>query len=883
MSFLYTLIIYPIVQIIEVVFTFSQKVFREPGVSLIVISGVITLLCLPVYAVAEKWQELERNLQKKFKPKVDTIKNVFKGDEQYMILSAYYRQNHYHPVYALRGSFGLLIQIPFFIAAYSYLSHLEVLKGAPFLFIADLGVPDGDGIHILPIVMTVINCTAGLIYTRGFPVKEKIQLFLMAAVFLVLLYNSPSGLVIYWTMNNCFSLVKNLYYKFNFKWKNTLIALSVSAVCIFLSFYMMRIYTGDIKLRTLFCCLFLMIGIIPWILSPGKALLKKIPVPRYTNTKTLLLFIVSFAAVWIITGLFLPSMLIAASPQEFSYIDSYTTPVFFILNTCLQAAGFFIFWPVCLYFLFSPGAKRVFSLLGPVLLGAAVCNVFFFAGDYGIISMALVFDNAVKHSIVAILVNLGALLIPTAVIVFLFFTGKYRGLIVSAALCLSAVFTFSLYNVFSIQGEFQKLQKYRGSQTDAVLSVEPVFSLSRTGKNTVLIMLDRALNTFLPYILEESPELTDIYSGFVYYPNTVSFNGYTRMGAPPIFGGYEYTPLEMNKRDTVPVVTKHNEALLLMPRIFSEAGYAVTVTDPPYPNYSSKGDLRIYDQYPAVKALLTDSVYTDLWIREHKFPAPSSGSILKRNLLWYGFFRASPLAFRQGIYLQGDWCAPGLLQKITLTLNGYSVLDYLPQLTGITRDGQNTALFMVNNTTHEASFLQAPEYRPALSVTNYGKTPFSKEHTYHVNAAAVKRLADWFVFLKKEQVYDNTRIIVVSDHGTEPNFVTKIGLPFNVDQFNPLLLFKDFDASGSIKTDTTFMSNADVPFLALEGQIENPVNPFTGKIIGTELKENPLYIAISGSIHLENPTDALFVLDPKRDYYVHDTIFDPANWSKAGE
>ena len=35
----------------------------------------------------------------------------------------------------------------------------------------------------------------------------------MAVIFLVLLYNSPSGLVVYWTCNNIFSLVKNIFYK----------------------------------------------------------------------------------------------------------------------------------------------------------------------------------------------------------------------------------------------------------------------------------------------------------------------------------------------------------------------------------------------------------------------------------------------------------------------------------------------------------------------------------------------------------------------------------------------------------------------------------------------------------------------------------------------
>jgi hypothetical protein len=102
-----------------------------------------------------------------------------------------------------------------------------------------------------------------------------------------------------------------------------------------------------------------------------------------------------------------------------------------------------------------------------------------------------------------------------------------------------------------------------------------------------------------------------------------------------------------------------------------------------------------------------------------------------------------------------------------------------------------------------------------------------------------------------------------------------------VDQFNPLLLVKDFDASGNLKIDMSFMSNADVPTIALRGLIEHPVNPYTGNAINGEAKKNPLYIAISGSIHISDPRTTQFELNPKEDYYVHDNIFDANNWEKA--
>jgi len=42
-----------------------------------------------------------------------------------------------------------------------------------------------------------------------------------------------------------------------------------------------------------------------------------------------------------------------------------------------------------------------------------------------------------------------------------------------------------------------------------------------------------------------------------------------------------------------------------------------------------------------------------------------------------------------------------------------------------------------------------------------------------------------------------------------------------------------------------------------------------------------LYIAISGSIHLSGSNNSRFLLNPKEDYYVHDSIFSAENWIPA--
>ena len=58
--------------------------------------------------------------------------------------------------------------------------------------------------------MTFINLAAGYVYAKDKDVKDKATIVLIALVFLIILYNSPSSLLIYWTFNNLFSLVKNI-------------------------------------------------------------------------------------------------------------------------------------------------------------------------------------------------------------------------------------------------------------------------------------------------------------------------------------------------------------------------------------------------------------------------------------------------------------------------------------------------------------------------------------------------------------------------------------------------------------------------------------------------------------------------------------------------
>jgi YidC/Oxa1 family membrane protein insertase len=890
-EFFYNLIIFPIVQIIDFAFVFVDRVFHNPGFAVIGVSAAITICILPLYFVAEHWQQIERDTVKKLKPKIDKIKAVFSGDEQYMILSAFYRQNHYHPVYAMRSTFGLLIQIPFFIAAYSYLSHLPDLRSVSFLFIPDLGAPDallpiaGRRVNVLPFAMTAINIAAGIVYTRGFPARDKIQLYGMALVFLLLLYNSPSALVLYWTLNNIFSLIKNILSKSK---KARLAGFFLLCAGVLLMDAVVLFFLNvSIPKRVFFAALGSLVFFLPLIRIGHNKFMRIIDGHKnspaasavYQNSA----FILSMAVIFLLAGLVIPGSMIASSVEEFSFIESFKSPFPFLLNTVVQSAGLFLFWPLCVYFLFSKRIRIYLTLTAAFLVALALVNTFVFPSYYGFLTITLIFSQppVFNTGILPVLFNILAVLVLAAVFLFLLFCRKriiFRSLQVILLISLG---TFGLLKVLAIGGDYAKFAAVRNSENYA-RAIEPVYSFSKTGKNVLVIMLDRAIGGFVPCIFDEKEEIAKGFTGFTWFPNCASYSSYTLLGAPPLFGGYEYTPLEINKRKNDLLRSKYNESLLLMPRMFFEAGYEVCVTDIPY------AESEIFAAYPGIRADNLTGKFSAHWLEDHpETKVASISGILKNNFIRLSYFKFLPPFLRIFLYDDGEWLTKSgsggddveNRGKLTLTtIDSLSVLDLLTSLTVVKNDAPGTLTIMVNNLTHDPAFFEYPGYDAVTSAANFGDGPFSQDPHYHVNMKAFLLLEKWFAFLKENQVYDNTRIIIVSDHGSWlPKTPGKVIGTYSA--YNPLLLYKDFNSLGILNTDETFMTNADTPLLAVKNIIANPVNPFTGKPLAEDKKDG-VTISTMRLTDFNDHSKYTYNIPNNAWLHVRDNIFDPSNWER---
>lgn len=842
-SALYQIFIMPLIQLTEFFYSLFFEVTGNQGIAVIGLSFVVTIFTLPLYMVAEQWQETERNIQKKLKPGVERIKNTFKGDEQYMILTAFYRENHYHPIYALRSSFSLLIQIPFFIAAYNFLSNLEPLKNYSFLFIKSFGEPDATfhigsfAVNILPIAMTIINCVAGFIYSKGHSLSEKIQIYGCAAVFLLLLYNSPAGLVVYWTMNNILSLVKNIFYKIKNPKKVLYIIACILSICMILCAAIV-FKNAKIIFRIGLVFAGVVIPAAPFAVSFFSSLFESHFKILDENPKLRLsIFLISAFILAVLTGLAIPSILMQSEPEQYSYVDSYTSPLYFVWHTFFQALGFFVVWPFCFYALFSAKTKKILTFLFSFIAFSAVLNCFAFSGNYGSVNPNLLFMTP-QHfmpGIKTVIVNILCMLVILASLVAAF-SFKAKILNSVCTIFLISLAAISGKNIISVQNSFRRM-----TAPDFSKKIEPVFHLSKTGKNVIILMQDRYFSPLIPEILKNNPELNGQLDGFVWYPNTVSFGKLTMIGTPGIFGGYDYTPFEINRRADKTLQQKHNEAILTMPVVFHNNNWNVTVADLPYENYLEQPVTDMYKGYEFINRVTTHGTYSDIWYARHgmkKSPFMSEG--IKRNFIWFSVLKIVPPFMRQIIYHKEYWISYNKFENSAKFIDNYSEIDLFPEL--FDDSSEKNAFFLLDNeANHESILLQAPDYVPVENVTQFG--PGGNDATYSSMVGIILRFTNFIDFLKKNEIYDNTKIIIVSDHGMSRDtgtFDNKTqNFPFNKDNMTATLLVKDFSSRGKLKKDYTFMTNADTPALALKDIDGNALNPFT---------KNPLDVNSMGGV-----------------------------------
>jgi YidC/Oxa1 family membrane protein insertase len=175
------------------------------GVAIIILTTLIKAVFWPLSARSFKSMQRMKELQ----PKMQRLKERYADDRERlnMEMMQLYKT---HKVNPLGGCLPMVVQIPFFFALYKILLGSIELRHAPFFFwLQDLSAR--DPYYITPLLMGAsmfLQQRMTPMSGGGNEAQMKMMMYGMPAIFTFMFLNFPSGLVIYWLVNNLLSIAQ---------------------------------------------------------------------------------------------------------------------------------------------------------------------------------------------------------------------------------------------------------------------------------------------------------------------------------------------------------------------------------------------------------------------------------------------------------------------------------------------------------------------------------------------------------------------------------------------------------------------------------------------------------------------------------------------------
>lgn len=200
------------------------QVVPNYGIAIIILTVIVKALLFPLthksYESTSKMQTVQ--------PKIQELREKHKDNPQKMNaeMAELYKKEGVNP---LGGCLPLLLQFPFFIAMFGLFNNHFDLRGATFIpgWITDLSAPDSilhfdftipligwNDIRLLPILFLGSQILTSMLMqstTAQSSGQMKFMQFGLPVMFFFILYNMPSGLLVYWIFSNLLTLGQQMF------------------------------------------------------------------------------------------------------------------------------------------------------------------------------------------------------------------------------------------------------------------------------------------------------------------------------------------------------------------------------------------------------------------------------------------------------------------------------------------------------------------------------------------------------------------------------------------------------------------------------------------------------------------------------------------------
>lgn len=819
LALLYTLLILPIETVIQVFLEATYSLSNNYGIAIVLTSVAINTVLIPIYYQANKWKEADHLMQQRMQPEIDKIKKSYSGQERHYYIQTIHRRHRYSPLSSIKASTGFLLQIPFFFAAFHLLSQYPALEGQSFLFLNNLAAPDGllNGINLMPFLMTAISLASAAIYAKGMQAKEHYQLWGLALLFLVLLYNESAGLLLYWTMNNVFYFCKNLVEK-----------------------------TAPVANR---------VQRLHRATQPLQQRLAHQP----HNTPVYLALIALLTVV-----LFANPVSLFNATTDFSLdLKAYLAHNYQL--SLLIIMGFYVVYQL------SP--QKLKTTIATLLVGTLIIAMsysFLIPSSYGDMDLFTFSDNSVlktsrwQRARNAFFI-LGALYAG-------YYAFKHHPNVIKAI----SVIGMASSLIFIATSRNPELELQAESSPIAATTYEEELANTLAfsqDKNIIVLFLDGFNASQVTLALKEDPAFLDNYEGFTWFKNTLSTGTTTGSSYLALAGGHQYTVEAINQRDIVSIADETNKAYRVYPDAFSRAGWHITFADPQYGT-----------QFPE-SVYLSQYDYAQHFLQQREWYPDFQAELLKSIdnseeviLTSIAIFKATPPVLKRKVYNGGRW-----LSKTSGGVVGRHL--------HINNKGQHWGLLnaladesLASHTQNTFKYLHFDFPHPGHAIDAEGDLHGPSNYTIESQQALAK-IGDFLNRLKTLGIYDNSMIILVSDHGWtytptdgfSPDFNEHIPVGFHKKMqpsvAHALLMVKDFNARGALDISNTFMSNADVAGIVC-AQLQEGCGIPDANYLQTAPADRTLTISTVNRYNFQ-AKDKFIVEDM---YQVREHLFDHNNW-----
>ena len=835
------------------VFSLSVSITNNYGIALILMSFFITLITTPIYFLADRWADEEKKIQDEMRSEIDSVKAVYDGQKQFYLIQTIHRIHGYKFFYSFRSMLGILFQIPFFFSAYNVLSAQTVFSGISFAFVSDLGKPDGLlwGINLLPALMTLVNMISALFFSKSLKVKDNLQTFVLALFFFIFLYSSPSALLIYWTMNNIFSLLKSIIktrkVKFSLMGKDDKLLISsflktygVFFAVYILSFslnafshyrkYILLLYcfpfgfiflvsllrkkvSSGFIVRHSFSLLCLFFSVVLYLMNARLSYFKDVIFLVLIISVTYLLYILvkpqkrfeilnntlttKDSLLLILLGIFLFAVVLPLSVYASNPLEITNSPL------KLVSVGVVIFLISCVVIICLRNKTKIINTIVLLISFALLFYLFNYVllpvNGLTVQGFELANVNLIAAKLSYFIRDLGILFL--VVLTFFLLTRKKQVLFIylSAFLIVGSILSST-----KLLTAYKEL-KSKETPTEITYITSDILSkhqFSKNQKNVIIFICDMFNSEYISDIRKEYPLFDEQYKDFVWYRDTLSISGWTVSSMPSLMLGEGYTLADMNSQeDSVNVF--FSESSNILKRIVNSHGYD-------YSNIS-------------VSAESDYSPYAYEYARQNNI---NFNQYSKINLaFFYPIFMSLPQTMKTYIYDNGNWLSFSDKKAIEFNRNNalksLSYLELLPTISS--KENKNPRFFMM---------------RTELSHTPYGidsdmnviqntypdtvnKSFTSGIAAYYSGKKTIMEIGNFINWLKDNELYDNSLIVICSDHGNNcydnglDNFADTDEEKIYFSRANSLFMIKKpGEEHDEFTVNTSEMySNADIPYV----------------------------------------------------------------------